>query len=247
MLRHARHCISKVLVTTNPNLLTSTQQLGSISAMIQLVNDNDSLDLAKFEALLSLTNLASVGMETKNRIVADKGISVLNYAMFSDHEMVRRAATEAMSNLIPHEAMFEHLSNPEKMRLWVSFATDYEDHFECARAATGCLAMSCNHVEVAKNLVQCKNFNNMIQSLLKCGNLELMHRVLVIILNLLGLGEKRCVEEVERTGAITFCYAYVQSYDGSISNKRDELSLDEKDEQMIEVTINLAKQIATFR
>merc|ERR1712071_577723 len=170
------------------------------------------------------------GMEAKHRIVSEKGISILNYAMFSDHDMVRRAATEAMSNLVPHENMMEYLSNGEKLRLWVSFATDYEDHLDCAKAAAGCLAMACNDLQVAKILVKLKNFNSMIRSLLECGNLDLMHRVLVIIQCLLGLKDSICFEEVQKTGAITFCEAYAASYGGGISNKREELGLNVQDE-----------------
>jgi protein unc-45 len=91
ILRQARHCIAKLLVTTNPNLLTSSQQMGSIKPLIQLIRDNDSTDFQQFEALLAITNLASAGDETKEHIVAEKGISTLSYAMFSDHKMVRRA------------------------------------------------------------------------------------------------------------------------------------------------------------
>lgn len=245
IIRHARHCISKILVTTNPNLLTSAQRLGSIAPMIQLVNDSESSDLAKFEALLSITNLASVGMETKNRIISEKGINILSYAMFSEHDMVRRAATEAMSNLIPHEAVMKHLSNGEKLRLWVSFAADYEDNFECAKAATGCLAMASSSLDVAKTLVKSKNFNSMIRSLLECGNLELMHRVLVIILNLLESQDDTCRDEVLKTGAIAFCEAYAASYGGDMSTKRDELGFTKKDEEMMKVTVDMAMGIVS--
>ena len=56
-----------------------------------------------FEALLGLTNLASVDDATKNRITSEKGgVRALEYLQFSDHELVRRAATECMTNLLPH-------------------------------------------------------------------------------------------------------------------------------------------------
>ena len=33
---------------------------------------------------------------------------LLNFAMFSEHEMVKQAAAEAMCNLVPHEKMLEY-------------------------------------------------------------------------------------------------------------------------------------------
>ena len=91
---------AKLLLTTNPSMLTTPQQMGSIKSLIELVKDNKSTDLQQFEALLSLTNLGGFDNDLINRIVAERGISVLSYAMFSSNDIVRRAATEAMSNLV---------------------------------------------------------------------------------------------------------------------------------------------------
>jgi len=90
-LQKARFTIAKLLITTNPSLLQTSQRLGSISPLLQLVHDHTSTDLQTFEALLSLTNLGSLDDETKNKIISSKGLSILSYAMFSEHNMVRRA------------------------------------------------------------------------------------------------------------------------------------------------------------
>ena len=140
ILLNARHCIAKLLVTTNPGLLTPVQRIGAIHPLIELIRDHNSSDLAIFEALLAICNIASLDNETKSRIVSEKGISTLSYAMFSDHKDVRRAATEAMSNLVPHPDVMTHLAEPEKLKLWLAFAADFDENYECARAAAGCLA-----------------------------------------------------------------------------------------------------------
>ena len=54
-----------MLVTTNPSILTVSQQSGSIRPLIIIVKDNDVMDLMHFEALLLLTNLAGFGDESK--------------------------------------------------------------------------------------------------------------------------------------------------------------------------------------
>lgn len=230
-----------MLVTTNPSLLTLSQRMGSIRPLIQLIKDNDATDLQIFESLLSMTNLASVGEETKNRIVAEKGLSALNYAMFSEHEMVRRAATEAMSNMIPHPDMLEHLADPEKLRLWVAFATDFEEQFECSRAAAGCLAMATQYNRIANVLASMKHFNEMCRTLIQCGNLELMHRVMVILLNMTEHGDE-CLKAVKSTGSDTFCDGYVQSYHNG--DNMNALNFSASDKDLMIVTIDLAKEIA---
>lgn len=238
-MRTSQHCIAKLLVTTNPLLLTVSQRMGSIRPLIELIRDNDASDLQIFESLLAITNLASVGEETKQRIVAEKGIATLSYAMFSDHDMVRRAATEAMSNLLPHEEMLQHLEDPEKLKLWVAFATDYEENLECARAAAGCLAMATQYSSIANVLRTMTYFDDMVRTLIQCGNLELMHRVMVMLLNMADHGGK-CKEVVLSTGSGQFCDGYVQSYhQGGV-----DLGFSETEKELMLITIDLAKQIA---
>lgn len=241
-IRQVHHCIAKLLVTTNPSLLTVSQRMGSIRPLIQLVKDNESSDLQKFEALMSLTNLGSIDNETKNRIVSERGIAVFSYAMFSNHEMVRQAATEAMCNLASHPDMLDHIRKPETMKVWVAFASDFEDNLECARASIGCLAMVTQDNDIAEVLSSSCNAESMLKNHLESGQLELIHRALVVIMNLTLHGGK-CREKVIKTGTRAFCEAYVESYhDGK---KSKDLNMTQSEQQLLNVTVNLAKEIIT--
>jgi hypothetical protein len=239
VIRFARHTIAKMLITTNPSLLTSAQRLGSIKPLIQLIRDAKGSDLEQFEALLALTNIASSGEDAKNRIVAERGIAALHYAMFSDHEMVRRSSTEAMCNLIPHEAMMKHLEEEETLRLWLAFATEYEDNYECARAASGCLAMATQAEPIAAGLVKLDKFKAEMTLLLECGRLEIMHRAFVILLNLV-MHDGACREQVVSDGFVAFCAAYVAS---STQNETNELDFSEEEQALLPVTIQIAQKI----
>ena len=236
----AEHTIAKLLVTTNPSMLTTPQRMGSIKRLIELAKDNESTDLQQFEALLSLTNLGGFDDELKNRIVAERGISVLSYAMFSSHEMVRRAATEAMSNLVPHPDVLEHFRQPDKLKLWVAFSSDFEDNFECSRAALGCLAMVSQDSEIALQLAMAKHTPDMMKEVLECGNLELMHRLLVILLNFVEQGGK-CKEIIISTGSLAFCGAYVQSYHDGGRSKGVEFGPEEQG--LFKTTVDLSKEV----
>jgi protein unc-45 len=136
--------------------------------------------------------------------------------------------------------MMEHLADPEHLRLWLAFASDVEGNFECARAASGCLAMSTYDPLVAKTLVDLKSFRESMTMMLECGNLEVMHRVLVIILNLVEQGGK-CREATISAGLVAFCAAYVASYhDG---RKADELHFSTSESERMAVSVDIAKQI----
>ncbi|KAL7581531.1 hypothetical protein ACA910_022097 [Epithemia clementina (nom. ined.)] len=240
VIQLARHCIAKMLVTTNPSLLTSAQRLGTIRPLIQLVRDNKSSDLQKFEALLSLTNIAGSGDDAQKRIASERGIASLHFAMFADHEMVRRAATEAMSNMIPHESMMKHLAEGDNARLWLAFATDYEENYECARAATGCLAMATQQDElIAEKVAELSNFQKSMELLLESGRLEIMHRAFVIVLNLVQQSEK-CKQAVISAGLVAFSNAYVSNYH---SKDGSDLDFPDQERALLPVTADLAKTI----
>lgn len=242
ILRQARTCIAKLLVTTNPGILTVSQRSGAVGPLLKLVKDSDALDLMHFEALMSLTNLAGFDEETKNRVVAQRGIPVLGYAMFSDHEMVRRAATEVLCNMVPHPEFMNYLTKEENLRVWVTFSLDYEENFACARAAIGCLAMATPDPNFAKALVHCTNFDELIRTLLECGQLELMHRVLALIVGLVEHGGE-CREAVLATGAGPFCRAYLTSYSDENKTMKD-FNFNPAERGALAATLDLAKEVA---
>ena len=59
-------------------------------------------ELAQFEAAMALTNIAALGDAAKRRIVQERGLRKLEYLQFSENLQVRRAATEAISNMVPN-------------------------------------------------------------------------------------------------------------------------------------------------
>lgn len=202
------------------------------------------MDLNHFEALMSLTNLAGFDDETKNRVVAQKGIPILGYAMFSDHEMVRQAATECLCNMVPHPEFMDYLIKEDNLRVWVAFSLDYEENFACARAAVGCLAMAAPDPEVAKALVKSQNFNEMVRTLLECGQLEVMHRVLALIATLIEHGGE-CREAVVGTGAGPFCDAYLTSYSDEKKTMKD-FNFSPAERGSLAATLSLAKEVSTL-
>jgi len=240
VIKFARHCIAKMLITTNPSLLTSAQRLGSIKPLIDLIRDHKASDLQHFEALLAITNIASSGDDAKNRIVSERGIPCFHFAMFDSHEMVQRSATEAMCNMFPHKAMMDHLANGENLGLWFAFASDVEKNYECARAASGCLAMATQDKAIALKVTSLEKFSDSMNSLLQSGRLEIMHRALVIVLNLMMHGGE-CRDKTVSEGIVLFCEAYVDSF-----HNNKELEFPEEEAGLMPVTIELAEKIVSI-
>lgn len=101
----AAHCVAKILVTTNPNLLSEHQRLGSVKPLVMLCKESGATDLQHFETLLALTNVLSCGEAEHEKLAAEKGVTAVHYLIFSENWMVRRAAVEALCNM----AASEHL------------------------------------------------------------------------------------------------------------------------------------------
>ncbi|GMI25440.1 hypothetical protein TeGR_g12696 [Tetraparma gracilis] len=184
----ARFCIAKMLVTTNPSMLTDAQCMGSVLPLVNLVAEHTSTNLQQFEALLSLTNLGGSSPATKNHIVASGGLKPISYLAYSDHELVKRAAVECTANLLPHEKTAEYFTVSNNYKIWTSYARDYEEQFETARAAAGGLAMAVSDWDVKLAVAAMPDNEGMewVQTLIESGNLELMHRAVVFVKNLLS-------------------------------------------------------------
>lgn len=121
-----------------------------------------------------------------------RGVHAVHYLMFSSNLMVRRAATEAFCNLSQHDDFLKILQDREKLRLWLALIEDWDpagedktEKFLTARAALGTLAVAAGDEKVALALVQ-EDCGKTIQQVLRQEHEELIHRVLVLINQLLS-------------------------------------------------------------
>ena len=97
--------MAKTLITTNPHMLSEHQRLGAIKPLVMICKDSTgATNLQQFETLLALTNILSCGEAEHEKFAAEKGVHAVHYLIFSEHLMVRRAATEALCNMAssPH-------------------------------------------------------------------------------------------------------------------------------------------------
>jgi protein unc-45 len=158
--------------------------------------------------------------------------------------------------------MMDHLANEENIRLWFAFAVDYEDHYECARAATGCLAMATQDRRIAQVIIRLDKFKVHIMTLLESGRLEIMHRAFVMVYNLVTIvhsppqddsvdGENPLHDKdsydalretlMNQTGIVDFCRAYIELQQHAGGGADHDFSKEER--QLIPITVEIAKKI----
>jgi hypothetical protein len=124
-VRDCAQAAARLLISTNPNLLSRTQQLSSVPPLLELARGTH--ELQQFEACLALTNLTSVGEEVQDFMVQKKAVQALSYLQFSDQPAVQRAASECLVNMMSHEGCVQACLVPNRLKLWVALCYLYEE------------------------------------------------------------------------------------------------------------------------
>ncbi|KAH5334927.1 hypothetical protein HBI42_035830 [Parastagonospora nodorum] len=141
--------LSRLLISINPSHVFNSA-LPSTSALRPLISqlsrsDSSSWQLHAFEALLALTNLASLDTATQDHIIRLSFDTIIDDMLLSNHTMLTRAATELLCNLMASATCIAHFADPAspraKQRLHLLLAMTDVDDLATRSAAGGALAM----------------------------------------------------------------------------------------------------------
>ena len=181
----AAQALAKIGITNDPRLSFPGQKsLEVVRPLVQLLKSEQGLQ--QFEALMALTNLAGTTDDVRQRIIKEQGISLMESLMFEEHDLIRRAATEALCNMIQMPEVHERFlsDETERVKLWTLFAG--EDDLKLALAASGGLAQLTHDPRICTKVMQVKSATNIFKELLATEKEELQHRAAYIIANLVG-------------------------------------------------------------
>lgn len=173
----AAQAMARTLITTNPAYVPHAQVMDAIGPLLWVARQDNHF--AQFEAAMAITNIASVSDSTKRRVVREKGVSTLNYLMFSDNLNVRRAGTEALTNLI-HVPEVTKMVLGERLKLWLAFAQDWDVDVGCSSAASGAIAMLADDPENVPRLVEAGAVRAML-TVIWSGEEHLQHRAVAAL------------------------------------------------------------------
>lgn len=185
--RHlAAQALAKIAITINPEVAFPGQRILEVVRPLLHLLHPERTALQNFEALLALTNLASVSDGARKRIVLEKGLSDIEKYALEEHEMLRRAAMECLCNLTMNEEVQQaFLGENDRVKMFVLFCGD--DQFEVQRAAAGGLAMlTSSEPAVCDKIVQVSSWKERLLQPLVAEHAELRHRAAHIIANLVA-------------------------------------------------------------
>jgi hypothetical protein len=146
------HALARIAIKANPNTAFAGQKAYELVRPL-LALAHASHELQQFEAVLALTNLASMDdARVRDAIVAQKGLDLLQQLQTDDNPMIQRAATEGLCNMLQTPAVFDAFTAGPRMaetvKHWLLLAGS--DDPPMARAAAGGLAQM-SHVEAVSD------------------------------------------------------------------------------------------------
>jgi hypothetical protein len=219
--REAAHALARLLISVNPSHVFSASLPASsaVSALVPLLSqDRDSEQrnlLPVFEALLALTNLASM----EDNSIRDLELRLLwsdleDHLLFSPNVLVQRASVELVCNLMASANCVAKFvgdgSKREATRMKILLALADVEDFATRRAAGGALAMLTEwDAAVTAILDQTSNSGPLgVNTLIKlCADEseEMKHRgfaCLANIVNAPGDVGKKGVQQIKEVGGV---------------------------------------------
>lgn len=179
----AAQALAKIGISNDPRLAFPGQRsLEVIRPLVKLLKSQHGLQ--QFEGLMALTNLASASEDVRQRIVREGAIPLMETLMFEDHELIRRASTEALCNMLSLDQVHERFyrDDIERIKLWTLFSG--EDDEKLALAASGGLAQLTHDRILCEKVMQVKSAFEILRELLAHPNPDLQYRGTYILSNL---------------------------------------------------------------
>jgi len=210
----ATQALAKIGITADPRLAFSGQRsMEVVRPLVKLLHFSKE-PLYRFEALMALTNLASMSNEVRRRIMKEKGFMEVESLMFETDDDYRRAATECMCNLVQNEEAFKKFKDEESDRLKLITMYCGEEPLELSRAAAGCLALLTADAEICKRVIDFNSTLEILKFLILNEDLEVRHRGLYIVANLMN-SEKEIADKLVTDELFDVLMAYNVSSAGS--------------------------------
>jgi hypothetical protein len=181
--------LSRLLISINPSHIFNAS-LPSTSAIRPLLSqltrtESSTWQLHAFEALLALTNLASLDLSTQEFIIRSAFDVILDELLLSNHTMLRRAGTELLCNLMASPHCIAHFADPDAprshQRLHILLAMSDVDDTPTRSAAGGALAMLLSVEEAVAALLKQEKGIDFLLGLCKDEDEDVRYRGVVCV------------------------------------------------------------------
>jgi hypothetical protein len=190
----ASHALARLLISVNPShtfsaTLPATSATSALISLLELDPASEERNLLPtFEALLALTNLASMEDDSPRNLILRVGWQTLeNQHLLSSNSLIQRASVELVCNLMASPAgvaKFADGSKQASARMHILLALADVEDFATRRAAGGALAMLTEWDAAVSAVLDKERGVRIVLGMCKDDNEEVMHRGFVVLMNL---------------------------------------------------------------
>lgn len=183
--KQASQALARLGITINPEVAFPGQRIMEVvRPFINLLNPECSA-LENFESLMALCNLAGVSDSVRKRILKEGGFQKIEAYMYEEHDMLRRAATQVINNLVMCEETIRYYEQENDRIKYLVILCEDEDQ-DTSIAAAGALAMLTSaSKKTCEKIFDSKDWLESLHFLLANPNCDVQHRGVVIVLNMI--------------------------------------------------------------
>ncbi|GJN85089.1 hypothetical protein PLIIFM63780_008653 [Purpureocillium lilacinum] len=193
--RMAAQALARILISTNPALVFGGNRSNPVNAairpLVSIVPPDPAAEtrdlLPTFEALMALTNLASLEDDDTRRTIIRTAWSHVEEQLLASNHLVSKAAVELVCNLVQDPegaAMYADDSAKARNRLHVLLALADADDDGTRSAAGGALASLTGYETVVRGIVHRERGIKVILTMCNDQDEGLRHRGIVTIHNM---------------------------------------------------------------
>ncbi|KTW28834.1 hypothetical protein T552_01463 [Pneumocystis carinii B80] len=177
----------KILITVNPNLIfdRSRFQVDDVIKPIYeclKISENDN-SIVQFECLLALTNLASMNIEIREKLVPILWPTI-ELLWLSDNQLIQRSTVQLICNLVACSSGVA-IFKKHRQRIHILLALADSPDNNTRSAAGGALAILSDDLSICKIILEEKNGIKIILDMINEDAEDLIHRGLVCIANII--------------------------------------------------------------
>ncbi|CAB3403390.1 unnamed protein product [Caenorhabditis bovis] len=195
----AAHAIAKLGAKADPTIAFPGQRAYEVVKPLCDLLHPDIEGKANYDALLTLTNLASVSDSIRARILKEKAVpKIEDFWFMTDHEHLRAAAAELLLNLLFHPQFFQETIKPgtDRLKLWVLYAAE-ADEPRLSRTAAAAFAILTEDDDACQRVLdEIKSWPEVFKEIAMHEDVETQRRGLMGIANIMVTNEKLCAEIV---------------------------------------------------
>ncbi|KAL9127709.1 MAG: hypothetical protein Q9217_003460 [Psora testacea] len=199
--RNAAQALARLLISSDPSVLfgPSGNALlqSAVTSLASLLTDNAAMALEAphdllptFEALMALTNLASIPSNGAPAMIMKLCYADIEDLVLSSNTRVQRAATELVCNLVQDPAgtsIFAELTPDAERRLHILLALAGSGDLGTRKAAGGALASLTEGELIVRAINRQERGAELVLAMLDDENEEMLHRGMVCLANIIGV------------------------------------------------------------